>query len=215
MAFFTSITNEVEDLAERAVQRTLLQFRQSPVFLDLLQAFIQEVQYLQGGINGVFDLREPANATAENLNAIGRIVGQIRTILDYSELEWFTPDALGLTCDQAPAWVQGALTGGSYEAGDEWYRRLIEGKVFRNFCRYSSVPEIQNVIKLAFGIDVSFRVVAPMEVDIIFPASAPLWVVNLITRFADDGYSDDVAFAPFPATLRINSVQYVDDSSSS
>lgn len=78
---FDSIVPEVVDSMERAFSRMLLVFRNnSPILIDVLQAFISEVQELQDAINDVIRLRGPADAFGEQLDGIGRIVGQKRDL---------------------------------------------------------------------------------------------------------------------------------------
>jgi len=208
MSTFVSVDEPTIDLAERATERTLLQFRNSSVFLDVLQAFIQEVRFLQNAIIGVINQRGIADAFGENLNAIGRIVGQGRTIFNYSQIAWFTPDTSLLGCDQAPAWVEGAYTAGQYIADDVWYRELISAKIFRNFSRYGSVPEILQVIKQALNFDVSFYRTGPMEAQLIVNQHTPQWIINFILGMVNDTHIEGVPFSPFPATLHVFDILY-------
>lgn len=216
MSNFVKIEQPTVDLSERATSRTLLQFRKSSVFLNVLQSFVAEINRLQGAIVEAINKRGVAEATGVNLDAIGRIVGQDRTVLDFSELPWFTPDDETLACDMAPAWVTGAATGGSYAADDVWYRELIAARIFRNFTMYSSVYEIQTVLKEALDVDVSFERVGPMEIEVIVNQYTPLWVINFIIRILTDPYTETVMFAPFAATTRLVSISYllIDESSS-
>jgi len=215
MSGFVSIAQPEIDLPARAESRTLLQFRRSQVLQAVLQAFISEITVLQTAILDVINKRGPADARGENLNAIGRIVGQDRTVLDYSDLPWFTFDDGDLTYDMAPAWVQGAATGGSYQADDTWFRELIAARICRNFIMYSSIYEIQTVLKAALGVDVSFERVGPMEINVIVNQFTPLWAVNFISRTLTDIHTEQLFFTPFAATLRIaDTIYLVDDSSS-
>lgn len=215
MTPFVSVSQPLIDLQVRAFSRMLLQFHNSPVLIDVLMAFISELTALQRAIIDVINLRGCADAVGVNLDALGRIVGQDRTLLDYSEMEWMTPDDAALNTDMAPAWVTGAAVGGTALADDMLYRQLIAARIARNFTVFGSVPEIQDVIKTAFGVDVSFEVVNPMEVDLIVSEYAPYWIVNFIIRTLNDPHIEGVYFSPFPATLRIAGVQYIGGGSSS
>jgi hypothetical protein len=206
MSDFVSIVQPEVDLPERAVSRLLLQFRKSPLMIDLLQALISEIIALQTAFVEMINERGPAEATGENLNAIGRIVGQGREIFDYADLPWFTSDLQGYSVDEAPSWVAGAYLDGVYYADDTWFRRLIFARVARNFVRYGSVTEILDVIKKSTGYDVSFQKVGPMEVNLVVGPEVPQWAITFILRMGDNSFVDNTAFIPYPATLRIVAV---------
>lgn len=205
---FVSIEQPEVDLAERATERTLLQFRKSTTFLNVLQSFILEVLALQDALLLLIKDRGPADASGDNLDAIGRIVGQDRTIFNYTALTWFTPDVVGYEADLSPAWVTGIPQSGSYIVDDKWFRDLILARVLRNFSYYGSIPEIQAVILQALGVTVSFYCVGPMEVIMLAPPTMPRWVLNFMLRIATNKYVDGITFAPFPATLNISRVLY-------
>jgi hypothetical protein len=206
MSDFVSIVQPEVDLPERAVSRLLLQFRKSPLMIDLLQALISEIIALQTAFVDMINKRGPADATGENLNVIGRIVGQGREIFDYADLPWFTSDLQGYSVDEAPSWVAGAYLDGVYYADDTWFRRLIFARVARNFVRYGAVTEILDVIKKSTGYDVSFQKVGPMEVNLVVGPEVPQWAITFILRMGDNSFVDNTAFIPYPATLRIAAV---------
>lgn len=206
MSDFVSIVQTEVDLPERAVSRLLLQFRKSPLLIDLLQALISEIIALQTAFVDVVNKRGPADAAGENLNVIGRIVGQGREIFDYADLPWFTSDLQGYSVDEAPSWVAGAYVNGVYYADDTWFKKLIFARVARNFVRYGSVPEILDVIQKGIGYDVSFQWVGPMEVNLVVGPDTPQWAITFILRIGDNNFVDGSSFLPYPATLHIAAV---------
>lgn len=213
---FESIEITSPDLIERAVSRTLLQFRESPVFLDTIAALTSEVQVLIDAIVEVIKYRGPADARGEQLNAIGRIVGQLRTLIGFDAIEWLKADTLYQGADQVPVWTAGAPTSGDYEADDSWYRQLIEAKVARNMIKYCSVPEIQEFVRLAFNIDISFVTVDTMTVQIIVPDSTSTNIINLLSSYTETDIAEHIYFLPLAAGVQIASVirysDYVDSS---
>ena len=182
------MTNTI-NVADRAISRTLLQFRQSPVFIDLLLALCSQVWELQRATVDVINKRGPADAGGEVLNTIGRIVGQSRLFIDSG-------------IDQSPAALD-----------DTWYRSLIEARIARNFVIYGSLPEIQNVIKLAIGLDASFYRIGPMTIQFIAPLTVPMWQIIFILQQSGDSHSEGVTFVPVAATVLIDSVLFVPDNS--
>lgn len=195
-----------QNLQERAISRLLLQFRRSLVLAEILGALVKEVQALNDAAEAVQSGRTPAAALGEQLNGLGRIVGQTREGYTYDENIWFAPDIATQNVDIAYAWVPGGYLLGTFLADDETYRRLIEAKVFRNFCKYGSVTEIQTMFMAAFGFPISFRRVGEMEVDVIVPNNIPNYALGAIVNFKDTGYVDQRGLLPWPATLRINEI---------
>lgn len=192
------------DLLNRAVQRTLLQFRHSPVLQSILAAFISEVTALEIAAEGTITGRSPLDAVDVQLDGLGRIVGQDRIVFDYSLIEYFAPDVVGQAVDGAPAWVANAPTSENFIVGDAWYRQLIEARVARNFAKYGSVCENKEMAKLAFGVSVGFVRTGIMQVDVIAPSGTPNYVLNFLTAFNNTTNSDGVSFMPYPQTLEVN-----------
>lgn len=208
---FSPVAFETTDSTERGVSRTLLQFRKSPIFLTLLAAFMSEVQALQTGIQQVKQLRTPLDARHDCLDALGRIVGQPRELVNYNLFAWFTPDFAGRSVDQASVWVTNAPLADSIAADDTAFRNFIEGKVYRNMTRYGSVPEIQNTVKRALGIDVSVVQVDVATVKLVVSDSTSDNDLNLLEKAGDTLSSDHVYFAPIPATIQVSQVVRLSD----
>ena len=215
---FDEINQEATDSIERAVQRLLLQFRNSQLLIDILAALIGEVQTLIDATVDVINLRGPASAKGEQLDGIGHIVGQLRSVVDFDAIAWFSPDRLYQGVDQAPVWVTNAPLAGSLVADDTWYRQLIEAKVARNFVRWGSVPEIQNFIQYAFGIDVSFITVDTMTVQVVVPDNTSYNVFEALGNFVQNELVENPYFLPFAAGVQVSEVvrlSQVQDSSGS
>lgn len=207
---FDPVAFDKIEVAKRMCSRLLLQFHHAPVLIDILTIFASEIQVLLDASEGVVVDRSPLDAVVEQLEGLGRIVGQKRIVVDQEDFTWFTPDTAGFTIDVAPAWVTGVPTSGSLLADDTVYRQLIEAKIFRNFAQYGSVLENQQVALLAFGVRVSYQLIGPMAVDIILSPNASPTVVKLLMRTSVDSKGDG-AIMPYPPTLKINSVLFAPD----
>jgi hypothetical protein len=204
---FTEITLPNLDVDGRAVSRVLEQFRSSEVFLGVLEALNSEAKAFIEAVQAVVKCRTPAIATGVNLDALGRIVGQDRELIEYAADLWFTPDMSGSSADQGVAWVTNAAVGDNVVADDTWYRQLIEGKIQRNFVESASVVEIQNVIKLVTGLDASvLRTSDLMTVVVVIPDGTPQQVVDFLERWKDTPQVDYAYYLPIPATVRIAQV---------
>lgn len=197
------------DLATKAEGRMLSQFWTSPVFRMFVRALIK------AGIGWTYDeiiKQIEANtlyvAAGENLEAIGRIVGQNRIPYQYDDSSWFAFDRPGQGFDQAPFWVQGAPLVSNVPANDPQYRRMILAKIASNFARFGSMAEMSYLIEFAIGIKVSFRLVGPMEADIVVPSTISRSNVYLLTVSKNTPQVDHQYFFPYPATLRIDRMTF-------
>jgi hypothetical protein len=199
------------DLQTRAAGRVLRQFSRSEVLLSLLWALVSEIQELSYAAMGVQRYRMPASARGENLNAIGRIVGQDRVLIDYSAVAWFRPDSTNQSVDQVPTWTLGAPLYDIASADDELYRMLIQAKVFRNFCLFGSITEIQEAALEAFGVKVSFQKYQANHFDciLLIESTCPLHVLGFLTTVMDDERADRVHLPPYPAQFRIMKEMFV------
>ena len=204
---FDPIKLESENLTERILSRNLSQFKDSPVFTAVLTAFAQEIQVFLDAAIGVISGRGCYEAETYALNIIGKLVGQKRTLVDYDTYDWFTFDDPASRFDESPWWVYTAPLTGTYQAGNEDFRQLIEGKILKNHTRYGSVPEIQDFILAAFGIPSDIELVDVMTVDIWVPWYTDDNTINLIGSYSTNGEdSDRNYFIPLPAGYQISNV---------
>jgi hypothetical protein len=194
------------DPINRAVSRLLEQFQHSEVLIRVLNAFTDEIKALRDAAIDVQNLRLLEPAVGVELDALGRIVGQTRTITSFTTQEWFTWDDDTLVVEFHPFWVLNAPLGEGTIANDYWYKQLIAAKITRNSCQSGSIPEIQRVVQEAYGIAVGIEWVAPMKVNIITPEGTPSYVIDFLSSFVSGDYADDVPNPPYPATLEINNV---------
>ena len=210
---FPSVTAQeyVLQAMERMYSRILVQFRQSPVFLSMLQAFADKVQALSDQIIATIEKRTVPQGMEEQLDVIGRIVGQTRELLSYETAPWLTPDVNYRSIDQTPVWVVNAPLGGNLVVGDMFFRQLIEGKIYRNFSYYGSVPEIQAMVKAAFGIDVSVVRSGPLAIYMVVPDSTGDSVIQWLKRTGESVTTELPYYLPIAATVYVTEVYRYSD----
>lgn len=194
------------DLQARAAGRLLWQFRRSPVLLSILHALVEEIQAAIDMLLDMQRLRMPEAATGENLDAIGRIVGQDRILIDYSERVWMRPDTANQGPDIAPVWTSGAPRYQSAAADDWLYRILIKAKIYRNFCRYGSILEIQSAALRAFGVNVSLQ---DSSTTLLVQSDIALHILGFLTEERTDSRMDSYFLPPYPATMRIDKTMFL------
>lgn len=203
---FQTINPETHDVGLRMGLRTLLQFRRSVVFHAVLAAFAGEVQALTTALREVLVKRAPADAIGAQLDVLGKIVGQARGLIDWASVAWFLPDTPHRSVDQSPVWVQGAPLGTTAPMDDATFRSLLEAKVARNHTSYGSVPELKDVVRRAFGVELSVEQVAPLVIDLVVEDTASDNVLAFLERAADAPTADSVYYLPIPAGVRIGQV---------
>jgi hypothetical protein len=72
-----SLTISTEHV-QTALSRLLYQFKDKPTFEAFITALIQQLQDAENAVSGMLYLRQVDTATGENLDILGRIVGQQR-----------------------------------------------------------------------------------------------------------------------------------------
>jgi hypothetical protein len=130
----------------------------------------------------------------------------MRTVVGYDAIEWFTPDKDLHGPDIAPVWVKNAPLSGNLIADNEDYRSLIAAKIARNHTRYASAPEIQDFVRRAFGIEVSFRVVDTMTIQVIVPNDTTYNLKELFMKMIPSDTTENVYFLPVAAGVKIADV---------
>lgn len=198
------------DLVAKAWSRMLSQFWGAPVMKKFVEALIKNgPQWTYDEIVKQQEANTLYMAMGENLNAIGRIVGQPRVPYQYDDSKWFTPDRPGQGADQSPAWVIGAPLTGNTPATDPEYRQMILARIACNFCKFSSSPEMAYLVEFATGQKVSWRRVGPMECEVIVSGNISRTHLNLLTLAKTTTECDDIYWIPYPATLKLSAVTFL------
>ena len=157
--------NEFEEInyLDLARTRTTEQFKleNAPVFDAFLQLLTVEMQTLQKTFQDLMQLRSLDTATGEQLDVIGRIVGQDRVLLSADLYEFFgfqgalKAGSYGNLTDPtigAKWWSLGKPLGGNVLLDDNTYRIFIRAKILKNTTASTSEDFIK-AINLIFGVE--------------------------------------------------------------
>lgn len=165
---------EVKDYLEEARGRVTEQFKSADVFDRYLQLLVESQIQIQKVIKDLIQLRDIDTATGNQLDVIGRIVGQERDLIASDLYEFFGFEgALGAQSMGSVSTAEGGIfyslrgsLGRNVPLDDETYRKFIKAKVYKNVT--SSTPnEFIAVVNLIFnttetyvleGTDASFTV---------------------------------------------------------
>lgn len=194
------------DLTTQGTGLMLSQFSNSCMLGQFFAAFLEEAQELFDSILEMEQGRTLYDARGENLDALGRIVGELRTVYQYSELNYMWADRLSQGVDKIEVWVTNATLSSKVLPNDTVYRTRILGKILKNFTLAASVPEILNLISNLYGYDVSFIKRGPFTVDLMVPSTISTTAYVAITRFYDDLTVERNCYVSYPATLSIRDV---------
>jgi hypothetical protein len=199
------------DFRALAESRLISRFKNKPNLLALIYAIADEWQECYDSILALLEQRTIYASNNYYLDALGRIVGQIRENLqlDFIGDMFFTPDHDGLGADRGLAYVVGGRGGvQSIPVNDLTYKNEIIGRVMSNINQTSSIPELQRAIKEAIGIDVSFRNVAgePFCVDVVYHGTLTAFQRGFLTLTHGQEFAEGMYFCPYPATLRIRNI---------
>ena len=194
------------DLVGQALGRMLSQHYDKCVLRQFVAAFIDECQELYDACIDMQRMRTPYEAQEENLNGLGRIVGEPRTPWMYDESGWMFFDRQGQSFDQVPMWCIGGPLGTTVMVDDIQYRMNIIVKAIKNHTLTSSIPELLDLIQLAFGVDISFEKTGPNQVKLIVPASIFMTQLILLTKAHNNLRVDNEWYMNYPATLDIGQV---------
>lgn len=198
----------IKDLTEQALNRMLSQHYGRCVLRQFVAAIMSEVQVLYDAIVNMQKMRSPYYAEGENLNALGRIVGEPRKPWMYSDEYYLKFDTVGQTPDLVPVWCKNAELGIYKDVDDSQYRVNIIAKAIKNHTLTSSVNEVGYVIKMLLDIKVSFVKTGPNQIDLVIHGNVSLTGITLLTRGFDDNMVDDRFAVPYPATLSIRKLVF-------
>lgn len=136
------------DYLEQARERVTEQFKEAPVFDKYLQLLIAESEELQLVLKDLMEKRSLDTAEGVQLDILGDIVGQPRTLINADlfiffgfEGDW-QADSFGSLNDPSigSVWWDGAASRfGNITLSDDLYRLLIKAKIAKNVTR--ATPE--------------------------------------------------------------------------
>lgn len=143
-----------------AISRLATEFRESTNLINYIETLLIEANNIENNIQDVVDLRWIDTATGVNLDVLGFIVGQSRTLIDASTLFYFgfspDPGASSFGTIQDPG-IGGRFRGvdestlGNRRLIDAEYRVFIRARIIKN----SIIPTLENMVSfLKFLINV-------------------------------------------------------------
>ncbi len=195
-----------KDLVEQALGRMLSQHFDKCVLRQFVAAVMREVQELYAAIIDMQEQRTLYQAAAENLSALGRIVGEPRAPYQYDESRYMFADRPHQRPDSSFVWCLGAPFSAFIPVEDEQYRMNILARIVKNHTLTGSIPELDRLTSLVTGTTVSYDKTGPMQVTVTVPAdiSGTNYTMLLLTR--TDRRTDDAFMLPYPATLWFDKV---------
>lgn len=193
------------DLFGEGLGRLLSVFLNKCTVREFAATFLRQVQELYDAAIDVEKARTVVTASGVNLDALGRIVGQPRTTMEYSEDTWFKFDTSGQGFDQLPWWVTGAPLNTNATATDSQFRQQIIARIIKNHTLCASIPELLYLIRTMFDVDVSYIKKGPNEVQLVVQdGTDKVLLYNLLHRESTMTVDDDYRM-PYPATLSLDS----------
>ena len=209
-------TFNVEDYLAVARSRVTELFKEKPIFDRYLQLLIDEDVEIQNVFKDLMQKRSINTATGEQLDIIGRIVGQPRELIDTALLEYFAfqgyPNAMpyGDLNDTSLGGLYYDLNdplAGNTLLNDEQYRLFIKAKIIKNTT--SITPnQFLEFISFVFGVNIN-NVVAEGNAEFTVMLGKNLSsfervLLNYVSY--SEGYPS--RFVPKPIGVRINFGQF-------
>lgn len=194
------------DLVQEGLDRMLGQFVPSCMLRQFVAVFLRQCQELYDAALDVLELRTLYSAGDENLDALGRIVGESRTAYRYDEKSWMYSDRDGQGADQIAVWCVNAPLGVLVTIMDNEYRASILARILSNHTLTASVPELAKIARALTGYDISFEKTGPMQVRILVPNNISQTALALFTNSVTSALADNKYSMPYPATLSISEV---------
>lgn len=210
---------EKVDYLEQARERVTSQFEGQDVFDRYLQLMIEGQEELEQVFQDLLEKRSIDTAEGEQLDVIGRIVGQPREFIDTALVPYFAFEGYPLA--QSYGDLNNASLGGLYYSdgdplegntllNDEQYRLFIKVKIIKNTTTCTP-DEFLNLVSFVFNAEVSnissegggaFTILIGKELT-----SFERKLLNYKTT--SEGY--EVSFIPKPVGVRINFGQFNSD----
>lgn len=194
------------DLLQRGLDRLLGQFRSSCVLRQFTAALLDEVLELHEAAIDLMEQRTLYAAAGENLDALGRIVGEPRSPYQYDESKWMFADRLPQSPDRSGAWLDGVAFESFIPVRDPEYKLNILARIMKNHALTASAAELAEIGPALTGYDISFEKTGPNQVRLLVPSDISGTALALYQRAASDGLADKQYAMPYPATLEIADV---------
>lgn len=192
-----------QPLVISALEKLPGQYLKSCALRQFVSAFVGAAEELFTATLAMQKERTLYNASGENLDALGRIVGEPRAPYRYSEIRWFAFDRMGQPWDSTPWWCRKAPLAEFIPASDTDYRNTILARIIANHTLVSSIPELEGLLELLVGQWISFEKIGPMKVRPIIPATISTTNLYILVTCVSTRRVDDKYVVPYPATLNL------------
>ena len=191
------------DLKEISESRLLSQFYKAKVLKLLLGVYTSEIQELLNAIVDLMEYRTIQKAQGVQLDIIGRIVGQKRLSYNYEIDYWFAPDDEDVQPDIGHWWSNPAEQAVLEPMDDNTYRQRIWMKVLENHNKFSSVPEIKEIIMEGISEPVGIQAEGDMNGKILCDNDISLTNYNILGYHKDNIQVENQYTIPYSATSTI------------
>ena len=206
---------EVVEYLDEARSRVTEQFKDKPMFDKFVQLMLANNINIQFALKDLMQKRSIDTAQGIQLDIIGNIVGQPRTLLSTSLIRYFAfqgyPEAQSIG-DIGDATIGGSFfnfgdpLSGNTLLNDEQYRLFIKAKIIKNSTT-ATAEEMIKFIRFVYG--------APLVVIAQGKAEFTLLVGKQLTSFerllltySSDVQGFDAPFIPKPIGVRVNLGEY-------
>ena len=197
------------DLKKISESRILSQYIDSPLYKELLGVFTSECQELLDAIVDLMEYRTVSKAYGNQLDVIGRIIGQPRLAYNYDSAYWFTPNVDGLGGDNGHWWIGGYPQATEEDMDDVTYEKWIWLRILENHNLFSSKPELENAIYDGLGETVGIEQVGMMTGKIYAESTISLTNYSLLDYHRDTPIVNNEYLFAYPATTEISEKEKV------
>lgn len=194
------------NITETALEKLPSQFVKSCVLRQFIAVFTDQLQELYDASITVLKGRTIADAQGEQVDAIGRIVGEPRSPYQYTEDHYMHADMPNKAPDTTPVYCLYGLLAEYIPAEDPEYKMNILTRIIKNHTLTASAPELTRLMYLVTGQHISFEKAGPYTVNLIVPSGLSQTAYNILTYPYDTIRADNVFAMPYPATLNISGV---------
>lgn len=197
------------NLKKISESRLLSQYSQSKVLKLLLGAFTSEIQELMDAIVLLMEYRTLNKASGKQLDILGKIIGQPRTLFNYETSYWFAPEDEEVAPDNGRWWSNPAEKAVIKKMDDVTYRKRLWLQILKNHNKFSSNLEIKDQMLQGTGETIGIQVDGIVSAKLLAQQTISLTNYNLLDYYKDTQQADNDFYFAYPATTVITSVEKV------
>jgi hypothetical protein len=201
---FSSLRFNLKEISKTRLLSQNINGRLLKLFMGIITSEIQE---LLDAIVDLMEYRTIQKAQGPQLDALGRIVGQIRLAYNYDEDYWFSPDKTDVQPDVGHWWSNPAEQANIEPMDDDTYRQWIWLKVLENHNKFSAKEEVENIIAEGINEEVGIARTGNMVGKIYCKDGISLTNYNLLSYHKDNLQVENQFVFPYSATTSISSVE--------